>query len=79
MADVAHEQEAAAGQHQLAPAHRLVAAVFVQAADLALAAFVERRLQIAAQHAQPVRISRDLVLGVDHGDRVLEVDDRRQC
>ena len=50
----------------------------VQRAGHRLAALVEALLEIALHQAEPVAVGRDLVLGIDRGDRILEVDDRRQ-
>ena len=40
------------------------------------AALVEAGLEIAPHQPEPVAIGGELVLGVDRGDRILEVDDR---
>ena len=41
-------------------------------------ALVELRGQVALHQPQPIGVGRDLVLGIDRRDRVLQVDDRRQ-
>ena len=40
------------------------------------AVLLDRGAEVADVEAEPVAVRRDLVLGVDRGDRVLEVDDR---
>ena len=79
VADVAHEQQAAAVQHHFAlAAGGRVDAVGVQAARQGLAALREGFGQRAAQDAQPVAVADQLVLGVHRGDRVFQVENRRQ-
>ena len=76
--DVAHEQQRATVQHDLAPVRAAVAAVFIEAARERLAALGDFLGQRALQDAEPVRIGEHLVLGVDDRDRILQVEDRRQ-
>ena len=67
------------GRVRLPPSGVCIVAVRVRAARVIVcAALVERLLEIAAHQPEPVGIGRDLVLGIDRGDRILEIDDRRQ-
>ena len=75
VADIAHQHQAAARQGQRAAARLLVAAVGVQAARHHEAALLERILQRADHQAEPVAIGQHLVLGIDRGDRILQVLD----
>ncbi len=76
MTDVADEQQAASGQGQL-PAVRLgVGAVRIEHAGERLAAFGDFLGQVTLVQAQPIAVTEHLVVGVDGGDRVLEVHDR---
>ena len=77
MADIADEQQAAPRQDEAAAVGRGVFAIRRKAALDALAALVERRRQVALHDAEPVAVDRHLVLGVDGGDRILAIDDRR--
>ena len=85
VADVAHEQQRAAVQRDLAAGSlragaetRLVLAVRVQAAGERLAALGDLLRQRALQDAQPVAVRQHLVLRIHHGHRVLEVQDGGQ-
>jgi hypothetical protein len=78
MADVAHEQQAAAVQHHVLATRAGVAAVVVQAARELLPALGEGLGQRALQDAQPVAVGLHLVVGVDHGHRVFQVQDGGQ-
>ncbi len=73
MADIAHEQQGATGQRDVA-----IGAVGVQPARHRRAALVEGFLQIALHQPQPIGIGGHLVLCIDGGDRVLQVDNRGQ-
>src|SRR6201999_2611156 len=76
VADVADEQQAAAGQGQLAASGRLVGAVLVEHAVDGLAALVDLLRQVALVQPEPVAVAQHLVVGVDGGHRVLEIHDR---
>ncbi len=73
MADIADEQQAAARQGEIAPNP-----VTIEGAGHLAPALLEGFGQIAADHAQPVAIGVQLVLGIDRGDRILKVADRSQ-
>ena len=65
------------GQHDLAaPERAVVDAVRLEAAGERRAALGHLRGQRAPVEEEPVAVARDLVVGVDRGDRVLEVHDR---
>ena len=74
--DVAHEQQRAAGEHQLGPVGGGVGAVAVHRAGDRLPALGEARLQLPGHEAEPGAVAADLVRAVDGGDGVLQVDDR---
>ena len=76
VADIAHQHQAAAGQGERAAVRRVIGAVRVEAPLDGPAALLQRGLELAEHQAQPVAIGRDLVLGVDRGDRILAVHDR---
>ena len=79
VADIAHEQQRTSRQHDvLASVRRLVDAVRVEAAHEAAAALADLLGQRTPQDAQPVAVGEQLVLGIDGGDRVLQVEDGRQ-
>ena len=78
MADIAHEQQTTPRQGQGAAIQRGILPVGRQAAGEALAALDEGLLQIALHQPQPIGIGRGLVLGIDSGDRVLQIDDGGQ-
>jgi hypothetical protein len=65
-------------QHHLAAQRGGVDAVRVQATGQGLAALLEAFGQRALQDAQVVAVGNDLVLGVDGGDRVFQVEDGRE-
>ena len=75
MADIAHQQQAAAVQRQLAAVGRLVDAVGIERALERLAALLEIRRQRAVHQAERVAIDQHLVLGIDGGDAVFHVED----
>ena len=76
MADVAHEEQAAPRQGQLAAVRRCVGPVLVEDAGEGLAVLGDLFGEVALVHAQPVAVSEHLVVGVDGGHGVLEVHDR---
>ena len=78
MANVAHKQQAAAGQGERAPIHSGEPAIRVQAPSQRVAAFFEGVSEIALHQTQPVAIDHDLVLGIHRGNRVLAILDRGQ-
>ena len=41
----------------------------------AVPGLIELRERVAADHAEPVRVGEELVLGIDRGDRILEIGD----
>ena len=75
MADIAHQQQAAAVQRQLLAVRRRVDAVRVERARQRLAALLEIGRQRAVHQAEPVAIDQHLVLGIDGGDAVFHVQD----
>ena len=75
MADIAHQQQAAAVQLQLLAVGRLVDAVGVERALQRLAALLEIGRQRAVHQAERVAIDQHLVLGIDGGDAVFHVED----
>ncbi len=77
VADVADEHETAAGQNEAFTIGARVFAIGVQTPRQGLAAFREGRLEGSLHEAQPVAIDVDLVLGVDSGNRVFAILDRR--
>ena len=78
MAHVAHEQQAAARHGPSLTTKRGIVAVWRERARHRLPALLEGVGQIAANHAQPVGIGEELVLGIDRRDGVLKIDDRCQ-
>ena len=79
VADISQEHQASTVQDELAGAvGRAVAAVGVQTPGEGLAALADRFGQRAFEDAEPVSVANDLVIGVDRGDRVFEVEDGRQ-
>ena len=76
VADVAHEQQAAPGQGQLAAVRGGVGAVLVERTGEGLAVLGDLFGQVAAVQPEPVAVAEHLVVGVDGRDRVLEVHDR---
>ena len=79
MADIAHEHQAASGQAVFAAVAAGVSLVTHQLASERLTALLEAFLQIAADHAEPVAIGGELVLGIDRRDRILAIGNRGQC
>ena len=77
VADVAHQHETAAGQHESLSARRPVPPIRIQAAQHGFAAFLDPRLQAPVHQSQPVSISLYLVLGIHRGDRILAILNRR--
>ena len=78
MADVADEQHRAPVEADLPGAvRRGVDAVVVEDAGERLAALADLLGEVALHQAEPVAVAERLVLGVDSGDGVLEVHDRR--
>ena len=78
MADVAHEQQAAALQGHVAAVGRGPAPVGLQRAGQCLAALLEGGGQVAAHQAQPVAIGLGLVSGVHSRNRVFQIDNGGQ-
>ncbi len=54
-------------------------AVRLQRARDRLTVFWKTSLQITFHQAKPICVGRYLVLGIDRDDRILEIDDGRQC
>ena len=79
VADVAHEQQATAGQCERSAVCHRVLAVRGQAAHQFPATLVEAGFQRALHQAQPMAVGLHFVGGVYGGHRVFEVDDSRQC
>ena len=79
MADIAHEHQAASGQAVFAAVAVGVSLVTHQLASERLTALLEAFLQIAADHAEPVAIGGELVLGIDRRDRIFAIGDGGQC
>ena len=79
MADIAHEHQAASGQAVLGSVRVGEMLVTRQLAGQRLAALLEALLQIAADHAEPIAIGGELVLGIDRRDRILAIGDGGQC
>ena len=77
MADIAHQQEAAAVQGQPLAVGGLVDAIGMQRAGQRLAALLEIGRQRAVHQPERVAVDQDLVLGIDGCDRVLHVEDGR--
>ena len=77
VADIAHQQQAAAVQRQLPAVGRLVDAVGIERALERLAALLEIGRQRAVHQAERVAIDQHLVFGVDGGDAVFHVEDGR--
>ena len=75
MADIAHQQQAAAMQLEFLAVGRLVDAVGIERALERLAALVEIGRQRAVHQAERVAIDQHLVFGVDGGDAVFHVED----
>ena len=78
VADIADEQQAAAGQAALGAVLPGDGDIARQLARHRRAPLVEALGQIAADQAEPVGVAEPLILGIDGGDRVLEIDDRGQ-
>ncbi len=81
VANIAQEHERAAVQHDLLAfaSRRRVDTVWVQAARHGLAAFFKALGQRPLQDAKPVAVGQHFVVGVDHGHRIFEVQNGRQC
>lgn len=78
MTDVAHKQQAAAGQGERAPIGGGEAAIGVEASGQRVAAFFKGIGKIAPHQAQPVAIHHHFVFGVDGGNGVLAILNRGQ-
>ena len=78
VADIAHEHQRAAVQHDVAAVRAGVDTVGVQAAGEGLAALADFFGQRAELDAEPVAVGQHLVLGVHRGDRVFQVEDGGQ-
>ena len=76
VADVPDQQQGAAGKGERLARRVGVRAVRLQPPVEGGAVLPDRGAEVAHVEAEPVAVRRDLVLGVDGGDRVLEVDDR---
>ena len=77
--DIAHKHQAAARQGKLAAVLRGVGAVAFQCARDRLSALLETFGQIAADHAEPVAIGKQLVFRIDGRHRILAIGDRGEC
>ena len=78
VADVAHEQQRAAVQGDGLAAGAGVDAVGVEATREGLAALADLFGQGRLEDAEPVAVGQHLVGGVDHRDRVFQVEDGRK-
>ena len=76
MADGADEQQAAARQRQRAAVGRGIDAVGGERAGHRPPVLDEAGGEVAAHQPEPIGICRDLVVGIDRGDRVFQVADR---
>ncbi|OIQ72308.1 hypothetical protein GALL_460670 [mine drainage metagenome] len=76
MADIAHQQKAAAVQLEFTSVRGLVDAVGIERARQRLAALLEVGRQRAVHQPERVAIDQHLVLGVDGRDAVFHVEDR---
>ncbi len=74
--DVADEQERTTVQAEFAAVDCGVLTVAVERAGEGLGALLDLLGQVTAVETQPVSVADNLVVGVDSGDRVLEVHDR---
>ena len=74
MADIAHQQQAAAVQLQFASIGRLVDAVGIERALQRLAALLEVGGQGAVHQTERIAIDQHLVVGIDRGDAVFHVE-----
>ena len=75
VADIAHQQQAAAVQLELLAIGRLVDAVGIERAGQRLAALLEVGRQRAVHQAERVAIDQHLVFGIDRRDAVFHVED----
>ncbi len=75
MADIAHEHQAAPRQGEGLPLRIGVAAIPGELAGHRLAALGEAFFQIAAEHAEPVAIAQQLVLGIHRSHRIFQIGD----
>ena len=75
--DIAHEQHATARQGARSAARGPILPVGIEPADDTLAILREGRLQRSLHEAEPVSIDEDLVGGIDRGNGILTVLDRR--
>ncbi|CEG06811.1 hypothetical protein BN961_00181 [Afipia felis] len=76
-ADIAHQHQAAAGERDFLAVAADIGAVVVQFAMQRLTALAEFGFQRALHQAKGVAIDQDFVLGIDGGDAVLHVENRR--
>ena len=77
VADVAHEHQRAAVQRDVVAVGAGIPAVGVEAAREARAALGDLLGQRALEDAEPVAVGQHLVVGVDDGHRILEIEDQR--
>ena len=78
VADIAHQHQRAAFHLEGRAVRRRVVEVRVELAREGLAALLDLLREVALHQAEPVAVGRDLVLGIDRGDRILEILDRRE-
>ena len=75
MADIAHQHQGAALHVERATVRRGEDRIGVERAGHALAGLLEAFLEIALHQPEPVGIGQHLVLGIDAGDRILQIHD----
>ncbi len=73
VADIAHQHETAARQHENLAIRRPILPIRVQAAQHRFAALLDVRLQATVHQSQPVSIRLHLIVSVDGGHRILAV------
>ena len=79
MPDITHEEQAATMQAERFAVEANPCTIRLQRPSHRPTALVERRCQVALHQPEPGAVSPDLVFGIYRGDRILEVNDRRQC
>ena len=77
VADVSHQHQRAAFQFEGRAVRRLVFEVGIELARKRPAALLDLFSEVALHQAEPVAVGCNLVLGIDGGDGILEILDRR--